>query len=243
MDLRLNGKLVVITGGARGIGAAMAEAFAGERARVLLVDCDRGVVDVARRLDGIACICDLEEPEAAGRVAEASESAGGAAVLINNAGISRPSPLPCLRDDDWNAAMDINAGAPFRLIRALWPQLARNAGAVINMASFAAKRSTLFGGNAAYVASKHAVAGLTRAAAFEGAAQEVRVNAIAPGVAATEMIKLHDEAALEKIKERIPQKRFADPSEIADLALFLASPRAAHICGEIVSINGGLHMD
>ena len=139
--------------------------------------------------------------------------------------------------------MDVNASAPFRLIRAFWPQLSRHSGAVINLASFAAKRSTLFGGNAAYVASKHALAGLTRAAAYEGAARNVRVNAIAPGVVATEMVMLHDEAARERIRERIPLGRFAEPSEIADLALFLASPRAAHICGEVVNVNCGLRMD
>ncbi len=243
MDLLLTDRLAVVTGAAQGIGAAIAKAFAGEGARVLLVDRDLTVSDVAVRLGGMGLVLDLGQRTAADDVAQAAEDAGGASVLINNAGISRPSPIPDLGDDDWEAVIDINASAPFRLIRAMWRQLSENSGAVINLASFAAKRATLFGNNAAYVASKHAIAGLTRAAAFEGATQNVRVNAIAPGVVATEMVKLHSVAVRKRIRDHIPLGRFADPAEIADLALFLASPRAAHICGEIVNINGGLYMD
>ena len=114
---------------------------------------------------------------------------------------------------------------------------------MINITSFAAKRATLFGNNASYVASKHALAGLTRAAALDGAKDGVRVNGIAPGVVDTDLVKLHDEATRQKIMAMIPQGRFADPAEIADLALFLASDRSRHICGEIVNINGGLYMD
>lgn len=243
MDLHLTDKLAVVTGAAQGIGEAIAEAFAGEGARLLLVDREEKVRDVAGKLGAAAAVRDLRSRNAAEEIAREADAAGGAAALINNAGISRPAPLPELGDEDWEATMDVNASAPFRLIRAFWPQLSRHSGAVINLASFAAKRSTLFGGNVAYVASKHALAGLTRAAAFEGAARNVRVNAIAPGVVATEMVMLHDEAARERIRERIPLGRFAEPSEIADLALFLASPRAAHICGEVVNVNGGLRMD
>jgi len=114
----------------------------------------------------------------------------------------------------------------------------------VNLASFASKRSTLFGNNSSYVAAKHGVAGLTRAAAYEGATQGIRVNAIAPGVVDTDLIRsVHDADTRKKIKGFIPQNRFADASEIADLVLFLASNRARHICGEVVNINGGLCMD
>ena len=243
MDLCLENRLAVITGSAQGIGAAQARAFAEEGASLLLIDRDEEVSALADSLGGGSLIGDLAEPDLAESIAQRAAGMGGAAVLINNAGISRPSPLPETTDQDWHAVMDINAGAAFRLIRALWSQLGAHSGSVINIASFAAKRSTLFGNNSSYVASKHAIAGLTRAAAFEGAAQGVRVNAIAPGVVATEMVKLHDETTRQRIKAFIPQGRFADPAEIADLALFLASVRAQHICGEVININGGLHMD
>lgn len=243
MDLCLNNRLAVITGAAQGIGAAQAKAFAEEGASLLLIDRNEAVSEFAEILGGGSLIGDLAEPGLAESIADRAASMGGAAILINNAGISRPSPLPEATDQDWHAVMDINAGAAFRLTRALWSQLAAHSGSVINIASFAAKRSTLFGNNSTYVASKHAIAGLTRAAAFEGATQGVRVNAIAPGVVDTEMVQLHDETTRQRIKALIPQGRFADPAEIADLALFLASARARHICGEVININGGLHMD
>lgn len=243
MDLRLNNRLAVITGAAQGIGAAQAKAFAEEGASLLLIDQDEAASGLAEALGGGSLIGDLAEPGLAESIADRAAGMGGAAILINNAGISRPSPLPETSDLDWHEVMDINAGAAFRLTRALWSQLAAHSGSVINIASFAAKRSTLFGNNSTYVASKHAIAGLTRAAAFEGATQGVRVNAIAPGVVDTEMVKLHDETTRQRIKALIPQGRFADPAEIADLALFLASARARHICGEVININGGLHMD
>lgn len=244
MNLGLKGKLVVVTGAARGIGAAIARGFVEEGAKILAVDLSKDVAEVAIRLGGESLISDLTEPGAADRVAEASEKLGGAAILINNAGISRPAPLPQTTDEEWAAVMDVNLSVAFRMTRALWPQLSSRSGTIINLASFASKRSTLFGNNCSYVAAKHGIAGLTRAAAYEGATQGVRVNAIAPGVVDTDLIRsVHDAETQVKIMKFIPQARFADPSEIADLALFLASERAGHICGEVVNINGGLCMD
>ncbi len=243
MRLELEDKLAIVTGGAQGIGAAIAEGFAGEMAALLLVDRDSSVSAIADRLGGQSLVCDLSDPIAAERVAETASELGGACILINNAGISKPAPISDTTDSDWDAVMNVNASASFRLIRTLWPQLAANSGAVINITSFAAKRATLFGNNASYVASKHALAGLTRAAALDGAKDGVRVNGIAPGVVDTDLVKLHDDVTRQRIMAMIPQSRFADPSEIADLALFLASDRARHICGEIININGGLYMD
>jgi len=244
MNLGLEGKLVVVTGAARGIGAAVAKGFKQEGASVLLVDSSKDVADVAESLGCESLVCDLSLAGATDSVAAASEKLGGAAILVNNAGISRPAPLQETTNEEWAAVMDVNLGVAFRLTRALWFQLSSHDGSIVNLASFASKRSTLFGNNSSYVVSKHGIAGLTRAAAFEGATQGVRVNAIAPGVVDTDLIRsVHDADARTKIMDLIPQARFADPSEIADLALFLASERAGHICGEVVNINGGLCMD
>ena len=244
MNLALGGKLAVVTGAARGIGASIAAGFVEEGARVLLVDLNDIVREVAAKIGGESLVIDLAESGAAQQVADASEKLGGADVLINNAGISRPAPLPETTDEDWSAVMDVNLSVAFRLTRALWTQLSFRGGSVVNLASFASKRSTLFGNNSSYVAAKHGIAGLTRAAAFEGATQGIRVNAIAPGVVDTDLIRsVHDADARARIMGFIPQNRFAEPSEIADLALFLASKRAAHICGEVININGGLCMD
>ena len=244
MNLGLGEKLAVVTGAARGIGASIAAGFVEEGARVLLVDLNDIVREVAAKLGGESFVIDLTDSGAAQQVADASEKLGGADVLINNAGISRPSPLPETTDEDWSAVMNVNLDVAFRLTRALWTQLSFRGGSVVNLASFASKRSTLFGNNSSYVVAKHGIAGLTRAAAFEGATQGIRVNAIAPGVVDTDLIRsVHDAEARAKIMGFIPQNRFAEPSEIADLALFLASKRAAHICGEVININGGLCMD
>lgn len=244
MDLGLQKKLAVITGAARGIGQAVASAFVSEGAGVLLLDLNEAVENVARELGGKALVCDLTDIDACDAAADAANSLGGASILINNAGISLPAPVHETSDVQWNDVMDVNLGVVFRMTRAFWFQLSENNGAIVNLASFASKRSTLFGNNASYVASKHAVAGLTRAAAFEGAKQGIRVNAIAPGVVDTDLIRsVHDRETRAKIQSFIPQNRFAAPSEIADLVLFLASERSAHICGEVISINGGLHMD
>ncbi len=243
MELNLKDRLAVVTGASQGIGAAIAKAFVDEGARVLLVDVNPQVEERAKELGQSALICDLTATDVSEKIKAAAADLGGAYTLVNNAGISRPSPLPEMSDADWDDVMNVNSSVAFRLIRALWPQLSEKSGSIVNLASFAAKRSTLFGNNASYVASKHAIAGLTRAAAFEGATQNVRVNAVAPGVVATEMVKLHNEETRAKIKALIPQQRYADPSEIADLVLFLSSDRAAHICGEVVNINGGLYMD
>jgi len=244
MNLNLEGKLAVVTGAARGIGAAIARGFVEEGATVLVVDMSDDVASIGSELGGDSLVCDLTQSGTDKLVAATAERLGGASILINNAGISRPAPLPETSDDEWAAVMDVNLGVPFRLSRALWPQLSANDGAIVNLASFASKRSTLFGNNSSYVAAKHGVAGLTRAAAYEGATQGIRVNAIAPGVVDTDLIRsVHDADTRKKIKGFIPQNRFADASEIADLVLFLASNRARHICGEVVNINGGLCMD
>ena len=244
MNLNLEGKLAVVTGAARGIGAAIAQGFVDEGASVLMVDMNQDVVTLAAELGSESLVCDLTQPGADRSIAAVARKFGGASILVNNAGISRPAPLSETSDDEWAAIIDVNLGVAFRLSRALWPQLSANDGAIINLASFASKRSTLFGNNSSYVAAKHGIAGLTRAAAYEGATQGVRVNAIAPGVVDTDLIRsVHNADARKKIMGFIPQNRFAHPYEIADLALFLASNRARHICGEVVNINGGLCMD
>lgn len=243
MELGLTDRLAIITGAAQGIGAAMANAFSDEGASVLLVDRDPKVKEVANRLKGQAWVGELTDPDCSNSIAKLAQASGGVAILINNAGISVPASIPNIQHQDWDAVLSVNLSAAFKLTQALWKQLAYHQGSIINLASFAAKRSTLFGNNASYVASKHGIAGLTRAAAFEGAQQGIQVNAIAPGVVDTDLIKLHSVETRERIKNFIPQKRFATPAEIADLALFLASNRARHICGEVININGGLYMD
>lgn len=243
MDLGLTGRLAVVTGAARGIGLATAKAFLAEGAKVLLVDRDAAVVSVAETIGAHGLVADLSTPAAADEIARKAQDLGGTAVLVNNAGITRPASLDQITDDDWRDVMSINLDAAFRLSRALWSQLQKSRGAIVNLASFAAKRATLFGNNASYTVSKHGIAGLTRAAAMDGARLGIRVNAVAPGVVSTEMVKAHSPETRQTIAGMIPMGQYADPDEIADAIVFLASRRASHITGEILNVNGGLVMD
>ena len=243
MNLFLEDKVVVVTGAARGIGQAVAQGFITEGAVPLLVDRDPAVNGVAERLGAQTLVCDLADRAAPAAIAAAAESLGGCDVLINNAGISIPAAIDAIADDDWAQVMAVNLDAAFRLIRELWPQLGAKHGSVVNIASFAAKRATLFGNNASYTVSKHGIAGLTRAAAMDGAPLGVRVNAVAPGVVNTELVKLHDAATRERIQAMIPLGHYAEPTEIADVVTFLASRRASHVSGEVMNVNGGLVMD
>ena len=243
MELFLQGKIVVTTGAARGIGRAVARGFAQEGAKVLLVDRDERVDAFAAELGGHAVICDMSERGAVDMIVERAEYLGGCDVLINNAGISMPSGFGEISDEDWQAIMGINVDAAFRLMRGLWLQLVNKSGAVVNIASFASQRATLFGGNASYVISKHGLAGLTRAAAMDGAPLGVRVNAVAPGVMDADLGKLQDAAAGGRVQGAISPGRQAQPAEIADVVVFLASKRASHVSGEVMNVNGGLMLD
>ena len=243
MDLFLTRKLAVVTGAARGIGHAISQSFLHEGASVLMVDCDELVTKAAKNLGVASIVCDLGINESADLVATRANKLGGCDALINCAGISIMGDVASTNDQDWSEVMAVNLDAAFRLSRALWGQLAEKSGAIVNIASFAAKRATLFGNNVSYTVSKHGIAGLTRASAMDGAAVGIRVNGVAPGVVDTDLVKLHDEKTRERIQTMIPLNRYAQPNEIADVVVFLASQRASHITGEIVNINGGLVMD
>ena len=243
LDLNLTNKLAVVTGAARGIGHAISQSFLAEGASVLMVDRDEQVTNIAKSFGTESLVCDLGSTESADIVATRSSELGGCAVLVNNAGISIMGDAASTSDQDWDDVMAVNLDAAFRLSRELWGQLADKSGAIVNIASFAAKRATLFGNNVSYTVSKHGIAGLTRATAMDGAVFGIRVNGVAPGVVDTDLVKLHDEKTRERIQTMIPLKCYAQPNEIADVVVFLSSSRASHITGEIVNINGGLVMD
>ena len=243
MNLNLECKLAVVTGAARGIGAAIARGFVDEGASVLMIDMNDDVAIVAAELGVESLVCDLTQPGADKSVAAAAGKLGGASILVNNAGISRPAPLPETSDDEWAAIMDVNLGVAFRLSRALWSQLSANDGAIVNLASFASKRSTLFGNNSSYVAAKHGVAGLTRAAAYEGATQGIRVNAIAPGAVLTERVRNlmeqdNDSGPTQEIIEK-HLLGLGHPQQVASVALFFASDDSNWVTGQILPVDGG----
>jgi len=244
---------VIVTGASSGIGRATAIRFARAGASVLAVGRDVSALDeVATAVDkeggrGYTAVADVTEESAASTIVKtALDRFGGLTTLVNAAGIIASGTIETTTDEQWDTMMDINSRAPFRLIRAAVPALIQSKGSIVNVSSVTGLRS--FPGVLAYCVSKSAIDQLTRCAALELAARGVRVNAVNPGVVISNLHRrggMNDDnysAFLEHSKATHPIGRPGEPHEIADLIFFLASPNAAWITGETVSIDGGRHL-
>jgi 2-dehydro-3-deoxy-D-gluconate 5-dehydrogenase len=241
----LSGRRALVTGGATGIGQAIAVGFGAAGADLVLVS-DRD--DLAETRDVVAgmgrdvrcLVLDLRDADAVGR--EVGRLLGEAEVdiLVNNAGIIRRAPAVDLSGEAWRAVLDVNLDAAFRLSQLVAPpMLARGRGKIINMASLLSFQGGLHA--AAYTASKHAVAGVTKALANEWAPHGVQVNAIAPGyieTAVTAALRA-DPVRRDEILGRIPAGRWGRPRDVAGAALFLASSAADYVTGHVLVVDGG----
>jgi len=254
MDLGLAGKRCVVTGGSRGIGRATAELLAAEGARLLLVGRDRdGLAEAAPR-DAEILATDVTKPDAGERIVGACvERLGGIDVLVNNAGTSFIKPLDELTEEDWESQWQLNVRAPERLMRAAAPIMAgQGGGRIVNVVSTSGKRPSLR--NAAYSVTKAAQLSLSRAYADAWVSKGVLVNAVAPGLTASELWTgkggLADQevaagrsgdrrAALATAANGVPLGRFAEPEEIASVIVFLCSERASDVVGAAWSVDGG----
>ena len=244
--------LALVTGASSGIGRAAAKRLAADGFRILAV---------ARDGDALTAVCaeitaagGRAEPHAADVTATAAPQAlvaramthGGIDAIVNAAGIIASGGVAETTDEGWDAMMDVNVRAPFRLIRAAVEPLAARKGSVVNVSSVAGLRA--FPGLTAYCVSKAAVDQLTRTAALDLASRGVRVNAVNPGVVITNLHRrggMDEEkyaAFLERSKGTHPLGRPGTPEEIADLIAFLVSPAAGWITGETISIDGGRHL-
>jgi 3-oxoacyl-[acyl-carrier protein] reductase len=237
VDLGISGRVAVVTGATRGIGAATADQLEAEGARVVRVS----------RGDGI----DVTAPDAAARIAELAP--GPVDILVNNAGTSFARGLDELTDDEWNGLWELHVMASMRLMRAFAPGMAeRGWGRIVNVASSAGKRPSLT--NAAYSVTKSAQAALSRVFADTYAKRGVLVNAVAPGPVSSGLWVdeggLGDQtaeaqglgsrqAALDAQASRVPLGRFAEPGEIAAVVVFLCSERASDVTGANWSVDGG----
>jgi NAD(P)-dependent dehydrogenase (short-subunit alcohol dehydrogenase family) len=196
---------------------------------------------------GAALAVDVTAADAPARiVAAAHEQFGGLTTVVNAAGVIASGSVESTTDEQWDAMMDLNMRAPFRLMRAAAPLLAESKGSVVNVSSVTGLRA--FPGVLAYCVSKAGLDQLTRCAALELAPKGVRVNAVNPGVVVSNLHRrggMNEEsyaAFLEHSKATHPIGRPGEPPEIADLIVFLASPRAGWITGETISIDGGRHL-
>ena len=249
-DSGLSGKTVLVSGGSRGIGRAIVEGFAAEGAIVtFLFREDRASsIEVLEKTSVIggevqAEQVDVRDSEACAIVVEKLLArCGGIDVLVNNSGIVRDGLLPTLEDDDIMSVMRTNVGGIFNLTRAALPSMiSRRSGKIINISSVAADKGGR--GQTNYAASKGAVNSLTRALAVELAPRGIAVNAVAPGMIATDMSARIVEDARDEVLSRILMRRLGTPSDVANAVIFLASRFADYITGEVLHVDGGFKME
>jgi NAD(P)-dependent dehydrogenase (short-subunit alcohol dehydrogenase family) len=242
MAADLSGRAALITGAASGIGRASAMAFAAAGASVALVDIDtEGLVDTAEDVRAlgsraealVADVTDLRQVTAA--VARAVEVFGRLDAAHNNAGVPGPYlPLDEYEEEDFMRVLQVDLAGVWRCMRAeIRHMRAQRSGAIVNTSSMLGAGA--MPDNSAYIAAKHAVHGLTRAAALELGGTGIRVNAIAPGVTRTGMTS----AVSDELLTRVPLGRIAEPEEIAAAAVWLCSPQASYVTGSVLVADGG----
>jgi 3alpha(or 20beta)-hydroxysteroid dehydrogenase len=243
MTGRLDGKVALITGAARGMGAAAARLFVAEGAKVVLGDVLPDVKEVAQELGDAALAVTLDvTDETAWRdaVAAGEERFGKIDVLVNNAGILLMDELGNTTTEMWSKVNDVNAYGCFLGMREVMPALKRaGGGSIVNLSSVEG-----LGGNrflVAYTASKFAVRGMTKAAAIELAADNIRVNSVHPGGIDTPMVRhfIPDDDSMKWMGKQVPMKRAGKPEEVAQAVAFLASDAASYITGAELAVDGG----
>ena len=243
-DRELEGRLALVTGGSRGIGAAVCAELAGAGAEVVVnyTANAEAAEAVAGSLEGRghAVKGDVSTPEGATALVDEVESGiGPIAILVNNAGITRDNLIMKLAEEDWREVIDTNLGGAFFTSRAVArPMLKRREGSIVNMSSVVGVHGNA--GQTNYAASKAGLIGLTKSLAKELGGRGIRVNAVAPGYISTELTDALPEPAREAILNATPLGRLGTPRDVAAAVRFLVSDAGAFITGHVLAVDGGL---
>lgn len=245
----LKGKNIVITGGTRGIGKAIALEYARNGANLAIIATKDGetaenTIKEIKGLNGDArlYICDVKDPDQVESVSqEILADFGSVDVLVNNAGITRDNLLPSLKVNDIDDVIDVNLKGCMLMSRAFIRNFVKSrSGNIINISSVVGLMGNK--GQTNYAASKAGIIGFTKSVAKEYGKRNIRCNSIAPGYIATEMTAKLNENQTEEIKRQIPMDKLGTPEDVAKTALFLASDMSSYITGEVIKVDGGMYV-
>jgi len=241
-------KVALVTGASRGIGRSISLALAAQGAKIVAADIDQQATEAfvaelkAAGTEAVAAVVNVTQKGDVERLVEvAKETFNRIDILVNNAGITRDALLLRMKDEDWDAVLDVNLKGAFLCSRAVAKLMSKQrSGRIINIASVVGQMGNA--GQANYCASKAGLIGLTRSNARELAKRNITVNAVAPGFIATDMTAALAEDVQRELTAQIPLDRLGSAEDIAHSVLFLASDQAGYITGQVIGVNGGMYM-
>ena len=241
----MNGKVTIVTGGAQGIGRAIAQFLAEKGSAVAIFDVIDGTDSVrAVEAKGVKCqffkvdVTDYEQVENA--VKAVMSELGGVDNLVNNAGITRDKLLLRMSENEWDQVIRVNLKGTFNCTKAVVKPLLRKGGSIVNIASVIGLMGNA--GQSNYAASKAGIIGFTKSIAREYAERNIRVNAVAPGFIKTDMTATLDGKLKEAMISSVPLRRVGEPVDVAHAVYFLLSDYSSYITGEVINVSGGLYI-